>query len=676
MQFKINYRTNWGENVAVRVEGQEKLIMLNCVDGENWEGDADIPEDGVFRYCIVRDGYIVRQEMACAPHYKDNDGWREPKRVAGIAVPVFSLRSSGSQGVGDFGDLKMLVDWAEKMGLKAIQILPINDTTITGTWKDSYPYNSISTIALHPMYFDLRQVSLPKTKECDDVMKELKALNELAQIDYEKVNLLKRKCIQMAYDANGDTVLKTKEYKEWFENNKNWLVDYAAFRVRAYPQPLPKGGENKVQPNGYSFIDRRVKSSQADIFNVRPFGEDLGEVSSSALYYYTQYMLHCHLKSASDYARQKGIILKGDIPIGVSRDSVEVVTHPALFNMDMSTGAPPDAFSEDGQIWGFPTYNWEEMAKDGYQWWKQRMQHMAQYFTAYRIDHILGFFRIWSIPARYNTGLEGFFSPCLPLSAQDIMNYGLYLRAEQLDGLFIKISDDRYHPRINGHRTDAYQHLSDYEKWAYTNLYDHFFYHRHNQFWYEEAMKKLPALTASNLMICCGEDLGMVPACVPWVMRQLNILSLEIQTMPKDVGVEFGNPAYYPSMSVCTISSHDTATMRGWWEEDRAASQRYYNNVLGLQGEAPEKASGWICERIISSHLASPSILCILTLQDWLSVDEHLRYPDASAERINVPANSRHYWRYRMHLNIDDLMNENEFNNHIKQLVTAYGRDY
>ena len=639
MHFKINYRTTWGENVAVRVEGQETPFMLRCVDGENWEGDADIPDDSVFRYCIIRDGHIIRQETACAPHFRDSDGWREPMRVAGIAVPVFSLRSAGSQGVGDFGDLRMLIDWAERMGLKAIQILPINDTTLTHTWQDSYPYNSISTIALHPMYLDLRQLALPKTKACRDALARLKSLNALAQIDYEKVNLLKRECIRMAYAADGDAVLKTKEYKEWFEKNKSWLVDYATFRVEQ------------------TTVGRR-RSMDVDV----------------RFFYFTQYILHCQLKSTADYARQKGIILKGDIPIGVSRHSAEVLSHPALFNMDMSTGAPPDAFAEDGQIWGFPTYNWDEMARDGYRWWKQRMQHMAQYFSAYRIDHILGFFRIWSIPTQYHSGLEGFFSPCLPLSAQDIADSTLCLDDDTLKGLFIKVADGGYHPRISAHRTDTYQQLSSDEKRAFSRLYEHFYYHRHNQFWYEEAMKRLPALTSSTLMICCGEDLGMIPACVPWVMEKLGILSLEIQSMPKECDVEFGDTSRYPSLSVCTISSHDTPTMRGWWEENRAAAQRYYNNVLHLQGEAPEKAPGWICERIICSHLASPSILCILTLQDWLAMDEHLRHPDASAERINVPANPRHYWRYRMHRNLEELLNETEFNNHAKQLVTAYGR--
>ncbi len=633
MKFHLNYHTQWGESVAVRLEGKDDFIPLHYTDNDVWEGEIDADENICYRYCIVRDGEIIRQETACAPHYKDNEGWREPKRLAGIAVPVFSLRSSTSQGVGDFGDLYMLIDWVEKMGLKAIQILPINDTTTDGSWQDSYPYNTISTIALHPMYLDLRQIALPKTKACKEALQMLAKLNKLPQVDYEQVNVAKRKCIRLAYDKNAKKTLENADFQKWFEANKEWLVDYAIFRAK--------------------------KDKQTD----------------TTLYYYTQYALHVQLKKVADHARQKGIILKGDIPIGVSRDSVEVKSHPKLFNTKQSTGAPPDAFSDDGQIWGFPTYNWEKMAQDDYRWWKRRMCHMAQYFTAYRIDHILGFFRIWAIPTQYKSGLEGFFSPCLPLSPQEMMtNFGLHLNQKQVDTLFIEIAPGRFHPRINAPKIETFKNLSEPQQKAFLSLYEDFFYHRHNQFWYNEAMKKLPALTSSNLMICCGEDLGMIPECVPWLMHKENILSLEIQTMPKEYGVEFGNPEKYPQMSVCTISSHDTPTMRGWWEEEHEAAQRYYNNVLGLHGEAPQKAPAWVCERIVSAHLASTSLFCILTLQDWLAIDDNLRFDDAKAERINVPVNSRHYWRWRMHLDIDRLIKETTFNEHVGQLVLAYGR--
>lgn len=639
MKLKIDYHTNWGENIAIKSDATDELITLSCEDGHTWLGEAELPEGSHYRYCLVKDGKIERIECGCLPHTvgKDNsdDLWMLPQRVAGIAVPVFSLRTKGSQGVGDFGDLKLFIDWADRMGLKAIQILPINDTTTSGTWKDSYPYNSISAFALHPMYVDLRQIAC-----LGDKQKSAEELNNLSQIDYEAVNIFKRQSIIAAYTKEWSKVKSTEAYKTWYANNEYWLLPYAKFRV---------------MQNVYEFEDGKYDES---------------------LYFYTQFILHTQLKSAADYARSKGIILKGDIPIGVSRDGVDVANNPELFHEDQSTGAPPDFFSDDGQNWGFPTYNWQKMSEDGYLWWKRRMKNLEQYFSAYRIDHLLGFFRIWSIPVRYKSGLNGEFQPALPMSKDEISGYGLNVSEEIFRALFLPDynNNNLFHPRINGQKTKEYLALDDGQKHAFDNIHYQFFYERHNQFWYDEAMKKLPVLTATNLMICCGEDLGMVPSCVPWVMKQLNILSLEVQNMPKEFGVEFGNPAKYPELSVCTISSHDTQTFRGWWKEEPEAAQRYYNTVLQLQGEAPAEAPGWICERVICNHLASPSALCILTLQDWLGIDETLRLPESTAERINIPANPRHYWRWRMHLNIEDLIESEGFNNHVRQLVFAYGR--
>ena len=667
MKFKIDYKTSWGEHVAIRTNLQKETIPLCCEeDGHTWSQDIDLPPGTMYRYCIMKESDIVRMEEMCLPHRIEleanarteiTDSWRDPWRIAGISIPVFSLRTSGSQGVGDFGDLHTLIDWVDQMGMRAIQILPINDTTINGTYQDSYPYNSISAFALHPMYLDLRLLGV------DDISlkKTFSHLNALPQVDYEQVNIAKRRFIVDAYLKNGKLVLNSPEFKAWKEINNFWLKPYAQFRANQ---------------NIYTFETLSTKSETINLF------------------YYTQYQLHTQLLAASNYAFKKGIILKGDIPIGVSRDGVEVTSHPELFNIDQSTGAPPDFFSQDGQNWGFPTYNWNEMSKDGYQWWQKRMQNMSRYFTAYRIDHILGFFRIWAIPLhkihgrspKYRelkivnnvvSGLEGQFQPALPLRRQEIESMGLCVSDEQFDDLFVEdfYIENTFHPRITAQNSQNFNTLSESQKEAFNRIHFDFFFQRHNQYWYDEAMKKLPALTRSNIMICCGEDLGMVPPCVPSVMNQLSILSLEIQNMPKFLGVDFSEPSWYPQKSVCTLSSHDTPTIRGWWEEDHERAQRLYNNVLHMHGKAPQELSGWICEQIICDQLSSPSSLCILTFQDWIGISESLRYKDAHSERINEPSNPRHYWRYRMHLNIEDLMKECEYNSHIREMITAFGRE-
>ena len=187
-------------------------------------------------------------------------------------------------------------------------------------------------------------------------------------------------------------------------------------------------------------------------------------------------------------------------------------------------------------------------------------------------------------------------------------------------------------------------------------------------------MEKLPALVDATNMMCCGEDLGMVPDCVGPVMQNLGILSLEVQRMPKDPKIEFGYTNLYPYACVCTTGSHDTSTIRGWWREDRATSQKYYNHILWKQGAAPEELGGELCGTIVNNHLLSPAILTILPLQDWLSMDERLRKADVDSERINIPAIPNHYWRYRMHLSLEQLLGESELNATIKSMVEASGR--
>lgn len=175
-------------------------------------------------------------------------------------------------------------------------------------------------------------------------------------------------------------------------------------------------------------------------------------------------------------------------------------------------------------------------------------------------------------------------------------------------------------------------------------------------------------------MLVCAEDLGMVPECVPWVMNDLRILTLEIQTMPKQTGVRFASLEENPYRSVSTIFTHDMPTLRGWWEEDAERAQAYYNQVLQKDGEAPAVMPAWLCEEVIARHLFSPSMLCLVSWQDWLSIDEKLRHPDVASERINVPANPHNYWRYRMHLTLEELAACEGLNREIRSMIEHSGR--
>lgn len=657
------------------------------------------------------------------------------RKLAGTQVPVFSLRTRKSAGIGDFGDLKTMIDFVASTGQKVLQLLPINDTTITHTWTDSYPYSCISVFAIHPQYANLH--ALPELKDAKaraEAEKTRAELNALDKIDYEKVNDFKINYLRQIFNQEGEKMMKTAEYKAFFQDTKLWLVPYAQ----------------------YSYL--RDKNGTAD-FNQWPDHQVWDEAERKALtdpktaayknvafFYFVQFVLDRQMQEAHEHAKAKGVILKGDIPIGVNRNGCDVWMEPKYFNLNGQAGAPPDDFSANGQNWGFPTYNWFEMLKDGCQWWNRRFQNMARYFDAYRIDHVLGFFRIWEIPVSSVHGLLGQFAPALAMSREEIESYGLHFQDDRFtrpfitdwvldrvfheragevkekyldrldderyqmkpevdtqrkvealfadatdekelwlrDGLYALISDvlfvrdhtnpGVFHPRISAQLDFIYESLYDNDKAAFNRLYNDYFYRRNNQFWYQEAMKKLPKLVQATRMLVCAEDLGMVPDCVPWVMDELKILSLELQSMPKDPSVKFGHLSRNPYRSVCTISSHDMPTLRMWWDENVQRTQEYYNTMLYRQGPAPHPLPGWLASDIISRHLTSPSMLCILSIQDWLATDEALRLPDADAERINIPANPKHYWRYRMHLNIEDLAADKRFVQNITEMISQSGR--
>ncbi|MDE6394895.1 MAG: 4-alpha-glucanotransferase, partial [Duncaniella sp.] len=635
-------------------------------------------------------------------------------------------------GVGDFMDLKMMVDWAVKTGQNFVQVLPVNDTTMTHRWTDSYPYNANSTFALHPMYLrpsEMGRLDDPERQRYFDNLG--RELNRLADLDYEKVDAAKYQYTRELFVQNGAMDLATKEYREFFKRNESWLTPYAAFCVLRDLNGTPdmsRWGEYAVYDE--EKVGEFIAMHQDDINYV----------------YYLQYHLDRQMRIVHDYARAHGVAIKGDIPIGISRTSADAWISPRLFNLDCQAGAPPDDFSVLGQNWGFPTYNWEEMAKDGFAWWKARFRKMSEYFDAYRIDHVLGFFRIWEIPVNAIHGLLGIFNRALPFSPEELRREydfwldtsrhtrplildeaidelfgdladtcreryllpegnGRYRLREEYDtqrkvadrfaaltvedpaeqernerlcnGLMMLIDDvlfiadpyekGRFHPRISAKSTWQYRTLSDYEKWCFDRLYHDFFYCRNNDFWQEMAMWKLPPLIDATDMLVCAEDLGMIPACVPAVMNALQILVLEIQRMPKDPATPFGNTWNYPYYSVCTTSTHDMDGIRRWWEADRETTQRFYNEVLREPGEAPLYAEPWICRKIVQMHLDSPSMLTILPLQDWLSTDGVVRRNDPREELINIPANPRHYWRYRMHLTLEQLQQEHELNNSLRE---------
>ena len=671
---------------------------------------------------IVHDGFV----------WLPNTTWKG----AGVSIPVFSLRSKNSFGVGEFTDLKLLADWVRKTRLKLIQLLPVNDTITTHTWKDSYPYSSISAFALHPLYLNLEAVAGKHGAHfIKPLRKKQKQLNDLTEVDYEQVLKFKLSVAFELFESQKEKFFEDKDFQEYFEDNRDWLVPYAAF---SYLRDR-NGTADFTQWKLYSSYNKEAIEKY-----VSPKAKHYNNI---AFIYFLQYHLHLQLKDAVDYAHKNGVIIKGDIPIGVSRQSVEAWMDPELFQMDRQSGAPPDDFAVKGQNWQFPIYNWERMAEDGFAWWRRRFEQMAKYFDAFRIDHILGFFRIWTIPIESVQGIMGHFEPALPVHVYEFAQRGMWFNYHRFckpyitdavlwelfgpnkekflpflqptgshsyelldefdtqrkvekyfseresnaendhirDGLYELISNvilfevknsngHQFHFRISMEDTTTFRHLDWNMQQQLRSMYIDYFYHRQDEFWKKQALKKLPSLKRSTNMLICGEDLGMVPRPVPYVMNLLGILSLEIQRMPKDMNQEFFNPANAPYLSVVTPSTHDMSPVRLWWEEDKTITQKFFNTQLGQTGNAPETCEPWISKAVILQHLHSPAMWSIFQLQDLLGMDDTVRRTDYQSERINIPAITYHYWRYRMHLPLEQLLKEDRFNEELRNYVEASGR--
>ncbi len=748
-----------GSDPALGAWDNTKAVVLSDTDFPTWTGTVKLQKPGeecFYKYAMwdAAAGHALDMEGGANrvvpatqgrtsarvfndESYRHADTWRG----AGVALPVFAMRSTAGLGVGEFSDLKLLADWAVQTGLQLVQILPINDTTATHTWLDSYPYAAISVFALHPQFIHLEGIAALKDKKAAKELAQLKEqLNAKDFVDYEPVMQAKWKFLKLLYQQQKPQFLADPEYREFFAGQADWLVPYAAFSAL----------RDRFGTANFQQWPTEFRSPQ----NLGALtAETTADYDDFGLFFFTQFHLDKQLREAVAYARTKGVVLKGDLPIGIYRHSVDAWTQPELYHMNAQAGAPPDDFSTTGQNWRFPTYNWTRMAEDGYRWWKQRMGHLSRYFDALRIDHILGFFRIWEMPVESVEGLLGHFSPALPLHRHEIeqrlgwfdysrlcepyirwhmlqeifqgeaeavfdeymhdASYGRIHLKEYVDTqrkieaylagklaaqpehvdyflwlqkglfrlvnevLFVPAGDDFYHPRITLNKSYSFRELFSDEdrRRLYDDIYVDFFFRRHEEFWRQQGLTKLPPVRYATNMLICGEDLGMVPASVPGVMKDLGILGLHVQRMPSNPAVEFSHPNDAPYLSVVTPSSHDTSTVRGWWEEDRVRTQRFFETMLGHWREvAPFYCEPWVAREVLVQHLHSPAMWAIFPLQDLLAIDSHLRRANPHDEQINVPGNPSHFWKYRLHLPLEELVDAAGFNEPLRALVAASGR--
>ena len=563
---------------------------------------------------------------------------------------------------------------------------------------------------------------------------------DFQDVDYEKTFQIKMKIARKMYDSMGKSYMTTDTgYLEFAKKNQDWLKPYAVF---CFLKDMFGTSEH---------WNWGVFSSPSKQMIERMAGDDQEWHHTIQFYCFLQYKLHCQLLRASCKAKEMGIVLKGDLPIGVDKRSVDTWLHPDLFRMDTSTGAPPDYFDPGGQNWGFPTYDWEAMSKDNYSWWRRRLAHMAQYFQAYRIDHILGFFRIWELPADTKTGLLGRFRPSLPYTRSELESNGLWdidrlcepyiteellhsmvddkeLEAEVTERFFEKSVGNRYKfreryasesalmalksrpglpedsiaetektkkilvtlrqnvvlindrdspgqrffPRFGLSQTSSYRELDSSWQLCLKRMHDESFYGlRSDAIWREQAYKTLPMMMHATDMLVCGEDLGMIPSCVHPIMEDLGIIGLRIQRMPSEQAHEFGNPETYGYLTVASPASHDTTTFRFWYEEDSSRRARFMDN---LDSPADDCCTKDVMLTVMNQHLQSPSILAIFPIQDLLYLSDNIPVRPPEEETINVPSNPEHYWRYRMHVTLEDIMDDDRLIGCIRSMIASSGR--
>ncbi len=499
--------------------------------------------------------------------------------ATGVAIPVAALRGEGGLGIGEFADLPKLGEWCRDCGLDFIQILPVNDTGFQAS-----PYSALSAFALHPVY--LRLVNLPelddRRKAMQDLRKEIvKAggeLEERPRVVFHEIAEIKLGFLKRIYELSKSFIAADTAFSAWLDRN-SWVRIYAAYSLL------------KEMNGGASWVNWKEyrNASQEDIEALWAAKEHENELLFFA---WVQKRLEDQFRDAAVELDGMGVFLKGDLPILMSEDSADVWAHPDLFRRDLRAGAPPDMFSEIGQNWGFPIYDWEALGKQDYAWWRERLERADLFYHAFRIDHVLGFFRIWAIPEKEVSGILGYFRPSRYITAdelrakgfddarirwmslphvsgseiqrtfgvdtlwaerewfQRIGNEDLFLFQDRVSERFIRglsLPPERRSALIGWYRNRT---LVEAEKdlfapaWyrdgsrAYGTLNDgekrlfgeivSRYFRESESDWSAEAEKLLGFMKKTTHMLPCAEDLGVVPDCVPVVLGKLGILSLKI----------------------------------------------------------------------------------------------------------------------------------------------------
>lgn len=702
-----------------------KLVVIDDITGKiiSWEWGEPrslFTPRCMDRQMLMHSGIVFRFQEA-------------PWKGAGTTIPVFSLRSVDSWGCGDFADLKKMTDWAELTGQQMIQLLPVNDTSLLESGCGSNPYNAVSAFALHPIYASIKD--LPELRdETKKLQYETKRqrLNALPSMNYEEVFRLKQTYLQDLFNQEGHLVLETADYRIFFEKNHDWLVPYAAFcylRKSRNSYDFRDWGEYAIydarkvedlcRPDQafykeiaiYFYIQYRLHQQlraarnyahnhsvvlNGDIaFGVSRFSAD---VWTDPRLFNPDVQIGTPPEASSVNGQEWGFP-------GYNWDNGKVEiqnwwTRRLRKTSDYFDACRMDHLYDFFRVWEIPShskdgllgryspalpFSAEELSQQGFSFDEKSMTE--PYITEKLVENVFGESADNVRKAYLQKMSNGRYELNSGFDTQQKTGEGLFETKEDkkvLDGLrtlcseVLFVKDQKvpgyYHPRIAGSDTACYESLSPEQKESFDRLYRYFYRVRNIDFWKSKAYEILPALVDSTRMLICSGDPGKLLPFVPEVMHNLGILSLEIQRMAGNPDSRTENLNAIPYQSVCTTSTYNTSPIRSWWQEDKRNTQQYYQQVLWKKGEAPEECIPEIAEQIIRLHLESPALWVILPWQDWMSFDGKLRNPEAEAERIYDPSKSNRDWNYRMHITLDDLLKEKDFNRKIRSLIKGSGR--
>jgi len=313
------------------------------------------------------------------------------KNHHGIVVPLFALHSRHSSGIGEYPDLIPLIDWCKENHLDLIQLLPLNDTG-----QETSPYSALSAYALNPLHLGLSQLpDISQNSELLSLIHEAQALNEYQLVHYQEVQKIKERFFRLYYRQQAASLRTDPSYRTFKETHRSWLQDYARFKTLKIRQNWLSW---ELWPQSYENAAGLTENPPSNLAEEMEFHQFL------------QYLCFLQLEEVKQIAEKKKIFIKGDIPILINRESADVWSHREFFLLQLSAGAPPDMYAKEGQKWGFPPYNWEAIANQGYRWWIERLSAASHFYNLYRLDHVVGFFRIWAIPFS-KPAKEGHFIP-------------------------------------------------------------------------------------------------------------------------------------------------------------------------------------------------------------------------------------------------------------------------